>query len=1083
MTKEVRSQNSSSMWLVRQMRQLLECASALALWLERGDAVGESRTPSGRLASKRQSTGALQNLAASARCFRVCCALVLATPLHAQLGLPADTDLFGDDIVRKIDIEERGRMRFGGDEEARKPKEKVAGFDHALVFQDGRQLRGELAELTKGEVVWRRPDAGEPLRFARDEVRRIVLAPGAEGGDSDGMRMDMGDVEAYVRAIVQQVAGGLGEVIGEAVAQSVTVDLARAVRIPQIVQTMTVRMTATMKEMGVGMNGGGSGEPEQKAESESASATLKLPGGDWLFGEVTSADGETFALKLPDSTTLTIARAPVEWLYFDARPAPAYGFAGGALDLESWPVRTAGARMEVAGGTLTLRDGSLLGRAVSPPKRFEVAFTVPADHEKGLRLWLQPFGPQPECYGTGTVELMFGSGEISRCIYIRKMTRKKTPVPKDPAGQKGPVSYRVFYDGLDKHLAVLRNGVQLGDWKFIEDDDKDAKDRPLDDDERDITISGLCFDRDGNSKMGLQFSHLRVQPWDGVVPQSGDAGQAGDWLSAGKERPVPGRLEAISEGGILFSGVQKKRAAGTLLRLRDASPSLTGADAMLVFGQQGEVSVAGLEIRDGRARGRTAFAPELDLPVAALQTVVFPGRQPGAEKSADALVFRNGDELRGTLLSAAAGAGLRWKMAGGQEIGLGFAHLAGVRFAAAGEAGRTGEMATVELCNGDRLRGEFTGLDEKQLHFQHAQLGTVQIARERLWSLYPNPRFPVWDGSRDAAAWIGERTGKGAGSAGPQAAQWTVLDGSYIQRGARGGSQETVSLRAPLKEIPERFEFRTEATDVNGNPPNFGLLLGTKDGKTSLQASFNYFNLSLYMNSPKGRGRNNSRNVPIREKVPDASSRLALRVFVDRKAGTADFFLNGALVTRIGQQANERLPGLGEIVSVSASEQEDTASILSNLWIGPWNGELPRVGDGVPAATALTNGDSAAGVPEKWHDGKFLVETAAGPLELPLEKVQAVEFGGAMTPERAAARIRLADGCAVNVDAFRWDGKELAAHSAILGDMRFSAGAVSELIFDPAPVRAPRMPVAKKLAQKDKADAASEEKLPILIDQ
>ena len=972
-------------------------------------------------------------------------------------------------------------MDFGDGAQTRKPK--VAGFEHALVFHDGRQLRGGLAELTKSEVVWRRPDAGEPLRFPRDEVRRVVLSPDAERGRSDGREMDMANVEAYVHAIVQQVAGGLGEVIGEAVAQSVTVDLARAVRIPQIVQTMTLRMMATMKEMGMGMNAGGSGAPEQRAES--ASATLKLPGGDWLFGEVTSADGETFALKMPDSTILTIARAPVEWLYFDARPAPAYGFAGGVLDLESWPVRTAGARMEVAGGTLTLRDGSLLGRALNPPKRFEVAFTVPAGHEEGLRLWIQPFGPQPNSYGTGTVVLTFGAKEISRCIYIRKMDRQKSPVPKDPAEQKRPVSYRVFYDGLDRHIAVLRNGVQLGDWKFNEDSDKDVKKRPVENDEHEITINGLCFDREQDPQMGLQFSHLRVQPWDGFLPESGAAEPAGDRLSAGKERPVAGRLDAITADEIVFSGVKKKRAAGTLLRLREAGPSLTEADAMLVFGQQGEVSVAGLEIRDGRARGRTAFAPEFDLPVAALQTVVFPSRPAGAEKAADALVFRNGDELPGKLLSATAGAGLRWKMAGGQEIGLGFTHLAGVRFAAAGGVRTVGELATVELCNGDRLRGEFTGLDGKQLHFQHAQLGTVQIARERVWSLYPNPRFPVWDGSRDAAAWIGEPTGRGAGSAGPQAARWTVLDGSYIQRGAHGGahrSQETVSLRVPLKEIPERFEFRAEATDVNGNPPNFGLVLGTKDGKTSLQASFNYFNLSLYMNSPKGRGRDSSRNVPIREKVPDASSRLALRVFVDRKAGTADFFLNGALVTRIGQQANERLPGLGEIVSVSASEQKEMTSILSNLWIGPWNGELPRIGAGVPAATALSNGDAAPGAPEKWHDGKFLVETAAGPLELPLEKVQAVEFGGAMAPERAAARIRLADGCAVNVDGFRWDGKELAAHSAILGDLRLAAGAVSELIFDPAPVRAPRGPVAKKLAQKTGA-AGPEEKPAVLIDQ
>ena len=181
---------------------------------------------------------------------RLGCTAFLAGTLRAQLGLPAETNLFGEDIVRKIDV--GGRFAGGEDEGGRKPKPKVPGFDHALIFHDGRQLRGELVALTKSEVVWGRPDASEPLRFARDGVLRMVLAPGVENDNSAGRRMVMADVEVYFCAMVRDVAGGLGGIIGEAVAQSVTVDLARAVRIPQIVQTMTRQMAATMKEMNMG---------------------------------------------------------------------------------------------------------------------------------------------------------------------------------------------------------------------------------------------------------------------------------------------------------------------------------------------------------------------------------------------------------------------------------------------------------------------------------------------------------------------------------------------------------------------------------------------------------------------------------------------------------------------------------------------------------------------------------------------------------------------------------------------------------------------------------------------------------------
>lgn len=1006
---------------------------------------------------------------------RVSCALLLTASLPAQFDRPPETDLFGDDIVRKLDLD-GGQIRPADQGDAApKAQPKIGGFEHALVFQDGRQLRGELEELTKDEVVWRRPDASEPLRFPRDEIRRVTLVASTESNQSRWRNVNTAVVERYVRMMILQVAHGLGEMIGEAVVQVVTVDLGRAVRIPNIVQVTSRKMVETIKQV-EGAESGATEATEPKPDV--ATATLKLPGGDWLFGEVTSADGETFALKLADGTELAIPRAPLEWLHFGAQPAPAFGFAGSVLDLESWPVRTPGTRMEVAGSTLTLRDGWLLGRTLSPPKRFEVAFEISEDSEDGLQLWIQPIGPQTNCYTTGTVQLVFGKKELSRCIYIRKFDHKKSPVPKESAEQKGPVSYRVLYDGGGRHLAVLRNGVQLGDWKFIEDEDKDVK-NPANGEERNIIINGLVFDRENrDSKSSLKFNRLQVQPWDGVVPLAGEAEPDGDRLSVAPDRPVAGRLESITANALVFSGTNKKREEGTFVRLHGPASSLAEADAMLIFGQQGEVGVAGLEIRDGRARGRTGFAAALDLPTAALQTVAFPSRAESAEKLADALVFRNGDELRGTLLAATAGGAVRWKTAVGQELNLESGRIAGVRFATANEPRKDGEPATVELRNGDRLRGTFVGLDEKRLQFQLPQLGTVQIARERLWSLYPNPRFPVCDGGSNPARWIAGQPAKGADRKPTAAsARWTVVDGSYILRGTRSsGPDGYPALYAPLQEIPERFEIRAEATDMNGNPPNFGITLSTKDSKTSLQASFNYFSLSLYTNSPKPRQRSNHRNVQLRGKIPDASSRLALRVFVDRIAGTADLFLNGGLVARVGQQAAERLPGMGELVSLNAGQQEDTTSILSNLWIGPWNGELPRSGDGVPAATALTNGDVAPDAPAKWVDGKYLVETTAGVFELPLEKVQAIEFGGVMTPEKAPGRIRLADGGTLDVDAFHWNGREMTAHSVALGELRLPVAAISELIFNPAPARPPRTPAAKKLAQKAEADAAAAEK-------
>ncbi len=87
----------------------------------------------------------------------------------------------------------------------------------------------------------------------------------------------------------------------------------------------------------------GSAQPSAK----STPATLTLPGGDWLFGEATTTDGESFALRLEDGTSVPLHRAQLEWLHFSPEPAPALGFFGSKLDFEGWLAEPS--NMEIAG--------------------------------------------------------------------------------------------------------------------------------------------------------------------------------------------------------------------------------------------------------------------------------------------------------------------------------------------------------------------------------------------------------------------------------------------------------------------------------------------------------------------------------------------------------------------------------------------------------------------------------------------------------------------------------------------------------------------------------------------------------------
>lgn len=937
--------------------------------------------------------------------------LTQVTVAHAQLNLSPDIDLFGDEIVKKLELQQQPGFGMAVIQRAspaeKKERAKVEGYAHALLFHDGRQLRGEIVALTKNEIIWRRPDVNEPLRFRRDEVRRVVLTPSASNS------------------------------------------------VPE--QNMIIP--------------GQPQPPEDKTKS--GFATVKLPGGDWLHGELSSADGQTFALKLNDQTSFTVPRDSICWLHSGAQPAPAFGFGGGALDVEGWLAPGSTTQLDVKNGTLTVRGSDWIGRPVAALRRFELSFELPEDGEENTHVWLQPFGPEVNSYTTGTVRLMLGRAQFRHCIFANQMQNVNTPLPKEAAEAKGPVRYRVLYDGPGQRLIVSRNGQQLGEWKFLDEKDQ-AQNAQIN---REFYVTGICFQRQNGRDGSLRLNRLSIQPWDGQITSGDVLASEGDSFLSGDGKSRAGKLESLTDKEIVFSGEKLERKSGMFLQFAQEPTPLVPQEAMLLFGQLGEISVADLEISDGKARCRTVFAPALESSITALQTIAFPKRTVAPPKPSDTLVFKNGDEIPGSLLSAAKGEPWRWRTLSGQELTFRPDFIAGVRLSTgSGDATLPTDTATVELRNGDRLRGKVTGFKGNKVELRHSLLGQLTLDGSHLWNLYPNPRSVVYDGGQSPAAWMGRNSNnQPAVNQGPEAAsdnsRWVYLDGNYILRPqASRNYSYSEGLVPPAKQLPERFELRCDATSASGDDPVLCVSFsGQETG--SAQATIGYGRIQLYCFPRKARGGVISKTIPLLEKLSEPTSRRNIRVFVDSKVGTADILIDGVFIARLGQQAAERMPGLGESIRLQPYNQGDAPLILSNLWIGPWNGELPKPGNDTALAVSLANGDVATGALTDFQEGKLRVESDIGPLDLPMDKILAVEFGGAPAPKRPEARIRLADGCAFAVDAFRWDGENLAAHSEVLGDVKVPAKMISELVLAPAPARAPKIAAPKKAGQKPAADA------------
>jgi len=1014
--------------------------------------------------------------------FAILCALgaISGAAALGQFLQPPDTNLFGNDFVKTIDI------RAGGVVLENNPRGKksapIEGYENLLLFRDGRQLRGRLMSVGRDEIIWSRPDFNESLHFPRMDARRVFLTPDAPNGLGipNGNRFIPGGRRAGV-------AG------------------ARSTVVP---------------------------------------ATIKLSGNDWLRGGVTSPDGQTFVLSLENSrSTVTAPRSRVEWLLFDWNTARGGGFDGSVLDAEDWLASAPSATLSDDGNLVIAGENEWFGQFLPQPALFEISMEISADSERDLHLWLQPSAPMPNSFTTGAVDVGFGPKQLSLQRFTTAMEQKKFPVP-DPDGQdaKGMVRYRIFYDS-DKHrLIVFRNGRNVVDWN--PDESKPGEPpknsvRPelltylirmsLPDTVASASIGaavnamqppvdGLCMSgvpgllaiashsrfiaqflaselraryprinslslsrmpADGDHKKSpLKLHRFDVSPWDGALPQEGEISATEDKLSSAASGSVAGKLDSITEKDVLFSQQSNPKLPRMFIRLPRESGAPFDSVARAGLGAAGELSVASLEIREGRAHLHTAFADDLALPAAALSALSFPSVDPRPAATGASLVFKNGDELPGALLSAAHDAPLRWKMSGGQEISVQLKNLAGVRLATPAPSRAAAENAGVELRNGDRLRGAVISLDEHRLDLQEPFLGPLSVDRSRIWKLFPRAGAEIRDGADDPEGWVNVESNPGPfqnrlppGPPGWKTTKlsWLYFDGCYLPRQSprQNGQMDVRFLASPVPRLRDGlFEVRAEITETTGNLLNAIISIAGKQNPNGAASSItiNFSGMEIYVNVMDAARGQEARQVPLGEKMKHLSTRLSFRIFVNSVLGTADIMLNGVLVARVGQQTNERAPGADQAVQLGGFSYDGQPMIFSNLWIGPWDGELPRPETAGHASTGLANGDVTAGVPSALQDGKYLLETEVGPLRLPVSSVNAIAFGGESAPTRSAARLRLLDGSIVHLAGYECRDGALAGHSDLFGDLHVPFESIAEIVFNPEPLRAPLGPAPKKPA-------------------
>ncbi len=942
----------------------------------------------------------------------------LVASTHGELPPGADIDLFGDGLVRPIP----GQGPGADSTETALPKSDLC--PHTLILQGVGELRGKLLSIEDAVAVWQIPGTSSPIRIPTLDLRKIVL----DAVDLTAFASDDMDL------LVEPVDGI---------------------------------------------------DPGELATSPfpPLHSTVKLAGGDWLFGNVTSRDGKRFEVELAGHATIPFDRPGIRWIAFGRRPAPALEFsAADPAGLSSWKERPVGVTAAAEGATLRFDDGHWISAGLREPKRFEVSMEVPEAKEEAINIAIQPLGMDaPNTFTTGSMTFRLGSRDLEHTVFINgNFNQGTTRVMGKESDGSGASKYRLLYDGIRERLVILRNGHKEEDMSFRDRLKNDALTLPI------PSPGGIIIYPCGPHP-NLALNSLRVEPWSGVVPEQADVPIEGDTLTKDSQPPAAGRLGSIASESLRFNGREMPLEENMVVRLTSAPPSLAKVVCTASLGDSGELKLAAVNVANGRLAGHVAYG-SCDIPLAAVKTLTF--SQLGAPlnpptKAAAApqfLIFKNGGRLPGTLLKSESGRPLVWQTESKQVLEIGAGQVAGVLLAraaskpapaaaAASGSGASQQISLLELRNGDRLRGNLTGMDEAAFTYNNDFIGPRSISRAAFWRLslkataIPEGNFPIANMYRfDAKS--SQRT------VGALSESWIYLDGCYL-----AGSADSDNILALSPEwLPERFDFSFDVTSTRPDGAGFQLKVLGSDGDSFVFVSEAYQNVNVNVHLP-----NVHRNI-VKQISTDAvgkTTRSRVRVLADRACGLMQIAIDGAKVFESSRQNNSEIPGLGKAILFGSGSFGQ--AVVSNIQLVPWSGELPPSAYAA-ASTILNNGDAVVGPIQAVSDGNLSAESELGPVQIPLQQVALIQGSGDFAPAPCAARIWLADGSVLHLDSFRWDGQTLSGKSTVLGDIRLQEAAVAELILSPALAREPLRVQSKRTSAAKDAKArtgAADAKAPM----
>lgn len=403
----------------------------------------------------------------------------------------------------------------------------------------------------------------------------------------------------------------------------------------------------------------------------------------------------------------------------------------------------------------------------------------------------------------------------------------------------------------------------------------------------------------------------------------------------------------------------------------------------------------------------------------------------------DVIRLLNGDTLHGNLVGIDAQRGVRWRTPDAHaEVAFKPERVARIVLPRkVTPSALSSNTCMVVLSNGDELLGAVVAVDSERVLLQTDYAGMLSLPRKRVSALrmVKGATGAIYEGPTGMEGWRSRNPRN----------NWRYQDNSLVANG-NGSIGRDVKLPAMA-----RLEF-----DMAWRG-QLQFLIGLYTDSTEEYASNSYL-LTMqpgYIYLQRMRRNGGSSHMGQAEHAGlHQKSKVRVEILVNKEARTIALLLDGTLV----KQWKDNLDWGGSGTGIIFGNQSVGMMRLSNIRVTEWDGTIQE--QNAPSVKTqrdvleLTNKDKVSGNLQSLKDGVLVFVTAFANMEIPLERLQTLEFASENLdiPPKNPADVRavFAERGVVTLTIERWDGLQLAARSSNFGEARFKTTAFHQLFFN-----------------------------------